>query len=349
MTKTEAQARVAELSAELEKHNRLYYLDAQPEVSDAEYDALMNELKALEAKFPALLLGDSPTQRVGGAALDGFEQRKHLVPMLSIEDVHELKPEELSEDMLLVAEQNLIVWFERFKRSLGRSDVKLTVEPKIDGVAVTVVYIDGVLDYALTRGDGTSGDDITQNVRTIRSIPLRLPEGAPAVFEVRGEIFMENEAFAKLNEERDEAGEAAFINPRNATAGTLKQLDPKLVEARPLDCIFHSYGKVEGAPYATISEFQETLEAYGLKRSKWFRMPTDFEGLLGAIRELNEARHDFAYATDGAVIKVDELALHAELGRPRSTRSGLVLTNFVRSRRRRRLMRFRFKLVAREC
>jgi DNA ligase (NAD+) len=314
MTKSDAQARVAELSADLERHNRLYYLEAQPEVSDAEYDGLMNELKALEAEFPDLLKADSPTQRVGGAALEGFEQRKHLVPMLSIEDVHELKPEELAGDLLLVAEQNLITWFERFRRSLGHTDVRLTVEPKIDGVAVSIVYRDGVLDYALTRGDGARGDDITQNIRTIRSIPLRLPAGAPAVFEVRGEVFMENEAFAKLNEERDEAGEAAFINPRNATAGTLKQLDPKLVESRPLDCIFHSYGMVEGAPYTTISEFQETLETYGLKRSKWFRTPTSFEGLLEVVRELNQQRHAFAYATDGAVIKVDEIALHEQLG-----------------------------------
>jgi len=314
MTKSEAKSRVAQLSAELERHNRLYYLEAQPEVSDAEYDQLMNELKALEAEFPDLLRADSPTQRVGGAALDGFEQRKHLVPMLSIEDVHELKPEELAGDMLLVAEQNLITWFERFRRSLGHTDVRLTVEPKIDGVAVSIVYRDGVFDYALTRGDGARGDDITQNIRTIRSIPLRLPEGAPAVFEVRGEVFMENEAFAKLNEERDEGGEPAFINPRNATAGTLKQLDPKLVESRPLDCIFHSYGMVEGAPYTTISEFQETLEAFGLKRSKWFRTPTSFEELLEVIRELDRERHSFAYATDGAVIKVDEIALHQQLG-----------------------------------
>lgn len=314
MKNPDAKARVAELSAELEKHNQLYYLDAQPEVSDADYDSLMNELKALEREFPEFLKTDSPTQRVGGAALDGFEQRKHLVPMLSIEDVHELKPEELEATPGAVAEQNLITWLDRFGRRLGRTDVRLTVEPKIDGVAVSIVYKNGVLDYALTRGDGTSGDDITQNIRTIRSIPLRLPEGAPAVFEVRGEVFMENEAFAKLNEERDEAGEAAFINPRNATAGTVKQLDPKLVEARPLDCIFHSYGKVDGAPYSTISGFQQTLEAFGLKRSKWFRTPSDFDELLESIRELNVDRHGFAYATDGAVIKVDELALHAELG-----------------------------------
>ena len=314
MTRTEAQDRVAELSAELEKHNRLYYLEAEPEISDADYDALMGELKKLEVEFPELLKPDSPTQRVGGAPLEGFEQIKHLVPMLSIEDVHELKPEELEADASLVAEQNLITWFERFQRSLGHTDVRLTVEPKIDGVAVSVVYKDGVLDYAVTRGDGTTGDDITQNIRTIRTIPLRLPGGAPPVFEVRGEVFMENQAFAKLNEERDEAGEPAFINPRNATAGTLKQLDPKLVASRPLDCIFHSYGKVEDAPYRTVSEFQETLERFGLKATRWFRVPTSFEALLEAIRELNSDRHEFAYATDGAVIKVDDLDLHEQLG-----------------------------------
>ncbi|MGB2186508.1 MAG: NAD-dependent DNA ligase LigA [Akkermansiaceae bacterium] len=308
--------RIAELSEQLEHHNKLYYQDAEPEISDAEYDALMNELKKLEASHPSLARADSPTQRVGGAPLEHFDQIKHLVPMLSIEDVHELKDEELKQLNQAGAckANNLRDWYERLAKNLGTDHVPVTIEPKIDGVAVSVVYRDGLLDYALTRGDGATGDDITQNIKTIKSIPLRLPDGAPSLFEVRGEVFMPNEAFAKLNEQRDEAGEPAFVNPRNATAGTLKQLDSKLVAARPLDCIFHSYGSVENAPYSTVDEFQNTLRDYGLKASKWFEQAGTVSELLAVIAKLDEDRHHFPYATDGAVIKVRDIELHRQLG-----------------------------------
>lgn len=310
--------RIGELSAQLEHHNKLYYQDAEPEISDAEYDALMGELKQLEAAHPELAQADSPTQRVGGAPLDGFTQVKHLVPMLSIEDIHELKDEEL--EALQAAEpattraHNLVDWFGRFEKSLGYKNVTLTVEPKIDGVAISIVYRNRVLAYAVTRGDGATGDDVTQNIKTIQSIPLRLPEGAPDLFEVRGEVFMPNAGFAKLNQQRDEAGEPAFVNPRNATAGTLKQLDPKMVASRPLDCIFHSYGRVDNAPYQTISEFQETLKDYELKCSHWFHEINSMPELLDAIALLDRDRHQFTYATDGAVIKVNDLAVHSKLG-----------------------------------
>ena len=276
----------------------------------------MNELKKLEAAHPSLAKADSPTQRVGGAPLKDFQQIKHLVPMLSIEDIHELKNEELEalQDPNASKMQNLRDWYQRLAKNLGVDHVALTVEPKIDGVAVSAVYRDGVLDYAVTRGDGTTGDDISQNIRTIKSIPLRLPGGAPALFEVRGEVFMPNEAFAKLNEQRDEAGEPAFVNPRNATAGTLKQLDSKLVAARPLDCIFHSYGQVDDAPYTSTSEFQQTLRDYQLKSTPWFEEVDNVDDLLTAIAKLDEDRHHFAYATDGAVIKVSKLSTHQQLG-----------------------------------
>ncbi|MGB0992583.1 MAG: NAD-dependent DNA ligase LigA [Akkermansiaceae bacterium] len=315
-TSSEAASRVAELCQQLEHHNKLYYQQAAPEISDAEYDSLMGELKKLEAAHPELARPDSPTQRVGGAPLDGFEQIKHLVPMLSIEDIHELKDEELEalSETSATRAHNLLGWYDRFARALGNTHVSLTIEPKIDGVAVSVVYRDGILDYAVTRGDGSTGDDITQNIRTIQSIPLRLPSGAPSLFEVRGEVFMPNEAFAKLNQQRDEAGEQVFVNPRNATAGTLKQLDPKLVAARPLDCIFHSYGYVENAPYTTVSEFQQTLKDYGLQSTHWFHQVNSINELLECVAKLDQDRHGFAYATDGAVIKVEELALHAQLG-----------------------------------
>ena len=313
---SDPEKRILELSQQLEHHNKLYYQDAEPEISDAEYDALMNELKKLEAAHPSLAKADSPTQRVGGAPLKDFQQIKHLVPMLSIEDIHELKNEELEalQDPNASKMQNLRDWYQRLAKNLGVDHVALTVEPKIDGVAVSAVYRDGVLDYAVTRGDGTTGDDISQNIRTIKSIPLRLPGGAPALFEVRGEVFMPNEAFAKLNEQRDEAGEPAFVNPRNATAGTLKQLDSKLVAARPLDCIFHSYGQVDDAPYTSTSEFQQTLRDYQLKSTPWFEEVDNVDDLLAAIAKLDEDRHHFAYATDGAVIKVSKLSTHQQLG-----------------------------------
>lgn len=308
--------RIKELTTELERHNQLYYQDAEPEISDAEYDALMNELKELESKHPELASPDSPTQRVGGAPLEHFEQIKHLVPMLSIEDVHELKDEEWEalNDPDASRAENLRSWYERLEKNLGHSDVPVTIEPKIDGVAVSVVYRNGILDYAVTRGDGTTGDDITQNIRTIKSIPLKLPSNAPSLFEVRGEVFMQNKDFAQLNAQRDEAGEPAFVNPRNATAGTLKQLDSKLVAARPLDCIFHSYGFVEDAPYTSIHEFQETLRSYGLKISTWFHTANNINELLEITTKLNEDRHHFPYATDGAVIKVNNLTQHDTLG-----------------------------------
>ncbi len=311
MEPNDAQARASQLRAELERHNRLYYLDATPEISDADYDALMGELKAIEAEHPELLTPDSPTQRVGGAPLEGFLPVRHLVPMLSIEDVHELREEEIGGGD---SDVGLVDWFERFERNLGRSDIALTVEPKIDGVAVSLLYRDGLLEYAATRGDGSTGDDITQNIKTIRRVPLRLPAGAPPVFEVRGEVFMPNEAFNRLNEERDAAGEPAFINPRNATAGTLKQLDSGIVATRPLDVIFHSFGLVEGAEFESVTEFHDLLPTLGLQAGQWFRAAGDLGQLRAAVAELGEARHRFPYATDGAVIKVDEIALHAELG-----------------------------------
>ncbi len=310
--------RMQELAKEIDHHNELYYQDAAPEISDAEFDELLGELKKLEENYPELAAPDSPTQRVGGAPLDGFEQRTHLVPMLSIEDIHELKEEELAILNETIPDatrsNNLKGWFDRFHRNLGHSDVALTVEPKIDGVAVSIIYKNRILNYALTRGDGSVGDDITQNIKTIKSIPLRLPDSAPDLFEVRGEVFMPNAAFTKLNEQRNEDGEQPFVNPRNATAGTLKQLDSKLVAARPLDCIFHSYGLVENAPYQTLEEFQTTLKEYGLPSTHWFKTPRTMDELMEVIAQLDKDRHDFPYATDGAVIKVNELTIHRELG-----------------------------------
>jgi len=314
--------RMKELCVELHRHNQLYYNEARPEISDAGYDTLFSELKALEAKHPELADPNSPSQRVGAPPLEHFSQIAHRVPMLSIEDIHELKevPESSSEDLFDLAEKSgypsaapLAEWFQKLEKALAPGTA-LTIEPKIDGVAVSILYQDRQLVYAATRGDGTTGDEITANIRTIKSIPLTLPETAPALLEIRGEVFMNDAEFARLNEQREEAGEAVFVNSRNATAGTLKQLDSRLVAKRPLDCIFHSFGEIEPRPFTLVSEFHETITRWGFKASSWLKQAHKEDELLEAVRILNDERHNFPYATDGAVVKVDEISLHEQLG-----------------------------------
>lgn len=291
--------RIAELRSELNRHNQLYYQDAKPEISDAEYDRLFRELEDLEKAHPDLHDPNSPTQRVGGAPLDAFEQRAHLLPMLSIDD--------------LFAEEEVGDFFKRLQKGLGLEEIPLTVEPKIDGVACSLVYRDGSLEYALTRGDGTRGDDISQNVRTIRNIPLNL-KNAPSLLEVRGEIFMPSEGFAKLNEQRDEAGLDTFANPRNATAGTLKSLDPKVVASRPLAFLAHGLGANEGTDMANEDDFRKLLEKFQIPRNSPVWYVSTLEEVLAAIRELDVKRHDLGHGTDGAVIKVLDFDQRETLG-----------------------------------
>ena len=290
--------RILELRRLLNYHNDLYYQRAQPEISDAEYDKLYRQLEELEAKHREFDDPNSPTQRVGGKPLDAFQQISHLVPMLSIDDVFELKD-------AACPEQEFIEFYQRLQKNLSRDRVAVTIEPKIDGVAVTLVYRDGKLDYAATRGDGTTGDDVTQNVRTIRSIPTVLTgENIPALLEVRGEIFMPNAAFASMNEERDEAGLPTFANPRNATAGTLKQLDPKVVAKRPLAFLAHGLGAYDGPELPREEDFHQMLDALRIPRNKPVIYAKTLEEALAAIANLNVNRHNLDYATDGAVIKV---------------------------------------------
>ncbi|MDA7540776.1 NAD-dependent DNA ligase LigA [Akkermansiaceae bacterium] len=281
--------RIAELRAELNRHNQLYYQDAQPEVSDAEYDRLFRELEDLEKVNPEFHDPNSPTHRVGGAPLETFEQRAHLLPMLSIDD--------------LFSEEEVNEFFKRLQKGLNLEEIPLTVEPKIDGVACSLVYRDGSLDYALTRGDGSRGDDISQNVRTIRNIPLTL-KNAPPLLEVRGEIFMPSEGFAKLNTQRDEVGLDTFANPRNATAGTLKSLDPKVVASRPLAFLAHGLGANEGSDMGNEDDFRKLLDKFQIPRNSPVWYVHTLDEILTAIRELDEKRNDLGHGTDGAVIKL---------------------------------------------
>lgn len=300
--------RIAQLRTQLEHHNRLYYTQAAPEISDAEYDKLFRELENLETAHPEFASADSPTQRVGGEPISGFTQIQHPVPMLSIDDVFELKDAE-------VPEAELIAFYNRLRKNLGREDVAVTIEPKIDGVAVSLFYESGKLKYAATRGDGTTGDDITHNVRTIRSVPLSLPPSAPAVLEVRGEIFMPNAEFAAMNAERDEAGLPVFANPRNSTAGTLKQLDPKIAAKRPLRFIAHGLGAYEGPPLASEHDFIALLKSLGIPGNDPHLNAGNLEELLAAVASIEKARHDFDYGTDGAVIKVLDRSERDKLGK----------------------------------
>jgi DNA ligase (NAD+) len=296
------QRRIRELCELIRHHDDLYYKRANPEISDAEYDRLFRELEELERNHPQLADPNSPTKRVGGGPIDGFKPIRHLLPMLSIDDVFELKdvPEPAAE---------LAAFYRRLQKNLGRDAIAVTVEPKIDGVAVSLLYRDGKLEYAATRGDGTTGDDITENVRTIRCVPLELtapePSGAaiPRVLEVRGEIFMPNAAFAAMNAERDEEGLPAFANPRNATAGTLKQLDSRIVAKRPLAFLAHGLGAYEGPPLATEHDFHGLLDN-----------AATLDEMLAAVERINRERHHFDYGTDGAVVKVLDRAEREQLG-----------------------------------
>src|SRR5436309_2900236 len=228
----QAAKRVAQLRQELEEHNRRYYEEAAPTISDREYDRLYQELVDLEARFPELISPDSPTQRVGGKPLKAFEPVTHLVPMLSLDNTY--------------SEKEVADFYARVTRLLPNEKIPVVIEPKVDGVAVSLMYEDGKLRYAATRGDGMVGDDITQNIRTIRSVPSQLKSAAPKVFEVRGEVYMDKRGFAKLNVERTEAGLPAFANPRNAAAGSLKQLDSAITAKRPLGLVFYGTGAIEG-------------------------------------------------------------------------------------------------------
>ncbi len=321
LSPSDAQAEMARLAAEIERHNRLYYVDAAPEISDREYDELFRRLEDIEAQYPLFADPDSPTKRVGGEPIDGFEQTRHPLPMLSIDDLFEISEEERDAIEKKTGqrppkEKEILDFYKRLQKGLGTERVPVTIEPKIDGVAVSLVYRGGRLDYAATRGDGTTGDVITGNVRTIKSVPLTLPEsaGAPDTLEIRGEIFMPNEAFVKMNEERDEAGLPTFANPRNSTAGTLKLLDPREVARRPLDFIAHGVGLVEGGEITSVTDFHALLDRLGIRKNTPLWRAETADEVLAAVRELDVRRHSLDYGTDGAVIKVIDRADQQRLG-----------------------------------
>jgi DNA ligase (NAD+) len=299
-TETSAAQRVTELRKEIEDHNRRYYEEAAPTISDREYDRLYRELLDLEARFPQLITPDSPTRRVGGQPLKAFTQIVHRAPMLSLDNTY--------------SEAEVAAFYRRMQKLLPNETIPVVIEPKVDGVAVSLLYENGRLQYAATRGDGTTGDDITQNIRTIRSVPKQLKNAAPRVVEVRGEVFMTKTGFAKLNTERSEAGLPVFANPRNSAAGSLKQLDPAITAQRPLGVVFYGTGVVEGIELTHHSKLFPLLKQLGLPCAERWWMANSLDEILEAIRELDKVRHDFVYETDGAVVKVDAFAQRESLG-----------------------------------
>src|SRR5437667_1822396 len=302
MAKDEAQAakRIAQLRQQIREHDRRYYEEAAPTISGREYDLLYKELVDLEAKFPDLVTSDSPTQRVGGKPLQAFAQIQHRVPMLSLDNTY--------------SEEEVANFYKRITRLLPDEKIPVAIEPKVDGVAVSVMYENGELKYAATRGDGLVGDDITQNIKTIRSVPHQLRGAAPKVFEVRGEAYLDKTGFEKLNKERKAAGLPLFANPRNAAAGSLKQLDPKVAARRPLGMVFYGTGAVEGVDVDLHSKIFPLFKKLGLPTHEDWWLADSVDKVLDAIRELDRIRHDFPYETDGAVIKVDALAQRERLG-----------------------------------
>jgi len=294
--------RAAALRERIHHHNYRYYALDDPEISDAEFDALMRELQDMEAQYPALVTPDSPTQRVGSASLAAFGEIRHELPMLSLDNA-------FSEDEVREFDR-------RAREGLKVTTVHYSAEPKLDGLAISLLYEDGVLMRAATRGDGYTGEDVTQNVRTIHSVPLRLVgTHPPRRLEVRGEVYMPKRGFAELNRRQEERGEKIFANPRNAAAGSLRQLDPRITASRPLDMYCYGVGMVEGGNLPERhSAILEQLKQWGLRVSPQRAVVEGVDGCLAYYADLALKRADLPYDIDGVVYKVDDLAQQRQLG-----------------------------------
>ena len=346
MTNAEARKRHTQLAAEIRRHDHAYYVEGRQIITDREYDSLFKELQELEKQFPDLVTPESPTQRVGGAPSEKFARVKHLVPMLSLDKIaasdSPTKDEEPDRDKRNRAQdENTLAELRAFdatiRKHLGRDKIQYIIEPKVDGVSIGVHYRHGKLALGVTRGDGTEGDDITANLKTVRGIPLELSSSrrkealtknseigqslltsAPTIelLEVRGEAYISIQEFDALNAKLAAAGEKPFPNARNATAGTLKQLDPKLVAQRPIRAVFYATGAVDGIEFKTHSEMLETLAKFGLPTQKLWWVCDGIEEVLKIYREKVVAHYDedkdlrrqLPYEIDGIVLKLNTLA-----------------------------------------
>ncbi len=295
----EAAVRAEALREQIAYHRKRYYVDDDPELADAEYDLLERELLQIEERYPELLTSDSPSLRVGGQPAEGLATQVHSTPLLSLENAFGM--------------EELHAWHNRLLRQLEGVEPTLMVEPKIDGLSIAVHYVDGLLERGVTRGDGTVGEDVTANVRTIRSIPLRLLEPVGSL-EARGEIYLPRKAFEELNVQREKDGEPLFANPRNAAAGQLRRLDPRITASVGLDCFFYSLNSIDGRVPAGQEESLRTLRDLGLCTNPLSRRCENLESIEGFFRELAELRDSLDYEIDGVVVKVDETELRQRAG-----------------------------------
>jgi DNA ligase (NAD+) len=295
---------VRELRAELDEHAHRYYVLDDPTIGDDAYDALLDELRLIEGEHPELITPDSPTQRVGGEPVGRLEKVTHLEPMLSLGNVR--------------SATELRAWVERMRTHLAREGIaeprfKFVVEPKIDGLAISLVYRDGVLERGATRGNGEIGEDVTHNLRTIGQIPLHV-EDVPSLLEVRGEVYMSLQDFAELNERRAQAGESTFMNPRNSAAGTIRQLDPADAAERPLSMWCYQVGVVEGLSFAKHSQALAWLRNHRFRVNRDIKVLDSEEEVIAQCLAWQERRGELDFEIDGVVIKVDDLQLQRRLG-----------------------------------
>lgn len=293
MDQAAAQKRIAELRSQVASHDELYYRRARPEVSDFEYDALKRELAELEAAWPEFAAADSPTQRVGDDRVQGFKEVEHRQKMLSLDNTYN--------------ETELRAFHTRLTKLLDTADLRYTVEPKIDGLAVSLTYENGELVRAVTRGRGDRGDDVTANVLTIKTLPRKLRGAAPKIVEIRGEIYLSQAEFERINAERAAAGEELYANPRNVAAGTIKQLDSSEVAKRKLAIVLYSLGYREPEVVRSQTELQEKLRDWGLPVVERYWTAEGIDEVWAKIGELDQMRRTFAYGTDGAVVKLDDM------------------------------------------
>src|SRR5215218_4625731 len=298
--------RVAELRRQLEYHGHRYYVLDDPEIGDDAYDALLDELRAIEAEHPELVTPDSPTQRVGGTPISKLEKVSHLQPMFSLANVR--------------SADELRGWIARMRNHLAREGIEdpefqYVAEPKIDGLAISLVYRDGVLETGATRGNGEVGEDVTHNLRTIPTIPLRIDgDDVPALVEVRGEVYMSLADFAALNERRAEGGLSTFMNPRNSAAGTIRQLDPKLMAERPLSMWSYGVGVTDGISFASHWDALQWLKAHGFRVNDDVARLTTEDEVVNQCRSWEQRRGQLDFEIDGVVVKVDDVELQRRLG-----------------------------------
>lgn len=303
--------RILKIREKINNHNYHYYVLNDPIISDSEYDKLLRELETLEVTHPELITPDSPTQRIGAAPLTEFGTIQHTIPMQSLANA--------------MIDEELTAFDKRVQKLLAtESNINYIAEPKLDGIGVELVYINGVFMHGSTRGDGITGEDITQNLKTITAIPLRLRHGnhsIPSILEVRGEVFMTKDSFNELNSNREKHGDKLFANPRNAAAGSLRQLDSRITSGRPLSIFCYQPGAIEGAEFATHMEFLEALKKWGIPVNQYIELVTGSTGIVQYHQKMEKLRNDLPYEIDGTVYKINSFSLQETLGaRSRSPR-----------------------------